>query len=126
MKRSIKKVYHRGKRFITDLIGLGIQGITSLLNHRKQGELKKGMRLLKNRHSQIQGRISVVENEMMSLTQTHLAEIKDLRDDIMVLGQKINALHQQLKDHEFDILTLKNNQIDTKKALEFLSNTISD
>ena len=126
VKRSIKKVYHRGKRFIADLIGLGIQGITSLLNHRKQGELKKGMRMLKNRHSQIQGRISVVENEMMSLTQTHLAEIKDYRDDIMVLGQRINALHQQLKGHEFDILTLKNNQIDTKKALEFLSNTISD
>ena len=42
VKRSIKKVYHRGKRFIADLIGLGIQGITSLLNHRKQGELKKG------------------------------------------------------------------------------------
>ena len=31
-----------------------------------------------------------------------------------------------MKDHEFDILTLKNNQIDTSKALEFLSNTISD
>ena len=47
VKRSIKKVYHRGKRFIADLIGFGIQGITSLLNHRKQGELKKGMRMFK-------------------------------------------------------------------------------
>ena len=84
------------------------------------------MRMLKDRHSQIQGRMSVVENEMMSLTQTHLADIKDLRDDIMVLGQRINALNQQLEDHEFDIMTLKNNQIDTRKALEFLSNTISD
>ena len=103
-----------------------IQGITSLLNHRKQGELKKGMKMLKARHSQIHGRISVVENEMMSLTQTHLADIKDLRDDIMVLGQRINALNQQLQDHKLDIMTLKNNQIDRRKALEFLSNTISD
>ena len=31
-----------------------------------------------------------------------------------------------MKDHEFDIMTSKNNQIDTSKALEFLSNTISD
>ena len=126
VKRVAKRVYHRSKRFIADLIGLGIQGITSLLNHRKQGELKKGMKMLKDRHSQIQGRIRVVENEMMSLTQTQLADIKDLRDDIMVLGQRINALNQQLQDHEFDIMTLKNNQIDTRKALEFLSNTISD
>ena len=80
VKRAVKRIYHRGKIFIADLIGLGIQGITSLLNHRKQGELKKGMRMLKDRHLQIQGRMSVVENEMMSLTQTHLADIKDLRD----------------------------------------------
>ena len=66
----------------------------------------------------------MVENEMMSLTQTHLADIKDLRDNIMVLGQRINALNQQLKDHEFDIVTLENSQIDTRKALEFLSNTL--
>ena len=105
VKRGVKRIYHRGKRFIADLIGLGIQGITSLLNHRKQGELKKGMRMLKDRHSQIQGRMSMVENEMMSLTQTHLTEIKNLRDDIMVLGQRINALNQQLEDHEFDIMT---------------------
>ena len=84
VKRAVRRIYHRGKRFIADLIGLGIQGITSLLNHRKQGELKKGMKMLKDRHSQIQGRMSVVENEMMSLTQTHLADIKDLRDNIMV------------------------------------------
>ena len=51
---------------------------------------------------------------MMSLTQTHLADIKELRDDILVLGQRINALNQQLEDHEFDIMTLKNNQIDTR------------
>ena len=44
----------------------------------------------------------------------------------MVLGQRINALNQQLVDHELDILNLKNSQIDTRKALEFLSNTISD
>ena len=126
VKKAAKRIYHRGKRFIGDLIGLGIQGITSLLNHRKQGELKKGMKMLKDRHSQIQGRMSVVENEMMSLTQTHLADIKDIRDNIMVLGKRINTLNQQLEDHEFNILNLKNNQINTRKALEFLSNTISD
>ena len=59
--------------------------------------------MLKDRHSQIEGRMSVGENEMMSLTRTHLADIKDLRDNIMLLGQRINALNQQLKDHEFDI-----------------------
>ena len=49
----------------------------------------------------------MVENEMMSLTETQLADIKDLRDNIMVLGQRINALNQQLEDDEFDLLNLE-------------------
>ena len=40
---------------------------------------------------------------MMSITQTHLNDIKDLRDDIMILGQGINALNKQMQDHELDI-----------------------
>ena len=41
-----KKRNVREKRFITDLISLGIQGISALLNHRKQNKLQKGMKHL--------------------------------------------------------------------------------
>ena len=41
-----KKRNIREKRFITHLISLGIQGISALLNHRKQNKLQKGMKYL--------------------------------------------------------------------------------
>ena len=125
-KRAIKVILKRGKRFISDLIGLGIQGITALLNHRKQNELKKGMKILAENQNKIQGRIEIVEDEMLSITQTHMEDIKELRDDIMVLGQGINALNKQIEEHEFDIFTLMNHQADVDKSLEYLSDTIAD
>ena len=125
-KRAIKVIYKRGKRFISDLIGLGIQGITALLNHRKQNELKRGMKILAENQNKIQGKIEMVEDEMLSITQTHMEDIKELRDDIMVLGQGINALNQQIEEHEFNIFSLKNHQVDVDKSLEYLSDTIAD
>ena len=125
-KRAIKVVLTRGKRFISDLIGLGIQGITALLNHRKQNELKRGMKILAENQNKIQGRIEMVEDEMLSITQTHMEDIKELRDDIMVLGQGINALNKQIEEHEFNILSLRNHQVDVDKSLEYLSDTIAD
>ena len=35
VKGTAKRIYKRAKRFVSDLISLGIQGISSLLNHRK-------------------------------------------------------------------------------------------
>lgn len=125
-KRAVKKVLARGKRFISDLIGLGVQGITALLNHRKQNELKRGMKILAENQNKIEGKIEMVENEMLSITQAHMEDIKELRDDIMVLGQGINALNKQIEEHEFNILSLRNHQVDTDKSLEYLSDTIAD
>ena len=121
VRREIKKYLNRGKRFVSDLIGLGIQGISALLNHRKQSELKKGMKILAENQDKIQGRIEVIEDEMLSITQTHMKDIKDLRDDIMILGQGINALNKQIEEHEFNIFSLKNHQVDVDKSLEYLS-----
>ena len=125
-KRAVKIGLRRGKRFISDLIGLGIQGITALLNHRKQNELKKGMKMLAENQEAIQGEIKVMKDEMLSITQTHMRDIKELRDDIMVLGQGINALNRQIEEHEFDILSLKSHQVDVDNSLEYLSDTIAD
>ena len=63
-KWAVKVTLKRGKRFISDLIGLGVQGITALLNHRKQNELKKGMKILAENQDKIQGKIEVIEDEM--------------------------------------------------------------
>ena len=55
-----------------------------------------------------------------------MRDIKDLRDNIMVLGQGINALNKQIEENEFNIFSLKNHQVDVDKSLEYLSDTIAD
>ena len=39
----------RKKRFITDIIGLGIQAFSAISQHRKQSKLQKGMKQLKHK-----------------------------------------------------------------------------
>ena len=41
----------RKKRFITDIIGLGIQAFSAISQHRKQSKLQKGMKQLKHRQN---------------------------------------------------------------------------
>ena len=85
------------------------------------------MKILAENQDKIQGRIEMVEDEMLSITQTHMKDIKDLRDNIMVLGQGINALNKQIEEHEFNIFSLKNPSSRCRyKSLEYLSDTIAD
>ena len=71
---------------------IGMQGITALLNHRKQNELKKGMKILAENQDKIQGRIEMVEDEMLSITQTHMEDIKELRDDNNDFGTRYKCI----------------------------------
>ena len=42
-------VVSRKKRFLTDIIGLGIQAFSAISHHRKQTKLEKSMKHLKHR-----------------------------------------------------------------------------
>ena len=48
----------RVKRFITDLLSLGIQGFSALYQNRKQNKLKKGMEKLFERQNKLENRVS--------------------------------------------------------------------
>ena len=62
-----KKRNFREKRFITDLISLGVQGISTWLNHRKHNKLQKGMKYLLMRQEALNKKIMTLEDDMMSL-----------------------------------------------------------
>ena len=70
-----KKRSDREKRFVTDLISLGIQCISALLNHRKQNKLQKGMKHLLMRQEVLNNKIIALEDDMMSLTKATLSEL---------------------------------------------------
>ena len=74
-----KKRGFREKRFVTDLIRLYIQCISTLLNHRKQNILQKGMKHLLMRQEVLNSKIIALEDDMMSLTKATLSELDYLR-----------------------------------------------
>ena len=77
-----KKRNIREKRFIIDLISLATQGISALLNHRKQNKLQKGMKYLLMRQEALNNKIMALEDDMMSLTKATLSELDYLRTGI--------------------------------------------
>ena len=90
MDRCKKKGSTREKRFISDLIGLGIQGISALLGHRKQNKLKKSMKHLLMRQQELDNKIVSLENDMMSLNTATLSELDYLRkENQLVCGLNI-------------------------------------
>ena len=59
----------RKKRFISELIGLGIQGISTYLEYRKTSRFEKGIQQLL-RHNTLQDKeIKAIKKDMMSLTK---------------------------------------------------------
>ena len=97
-KRSVRE-----KRFVTDLISLGIQGISALLNHRKQNKLQKGMKHLLMRQEVLNNKIIALEDDMMSLTKATLFELDYLRKELESTGMWIKYLTKKIKILELEI-----------------------
>ena len=57
----------RKKRFITDLISLGIQGFTIFNTKRKVNQLKKGMKKLFEQQHPLENKVVKLEDDMISL-----------------------------------------------------------
>ena len=55
----------RTKRFITDLISLGIQSFTAFNTNRKLSQMKKGMKRLFERQNKIENKVVELEKDMI-------------------------------------------------------------
>ena len=119
-----KKRNIREKRFITDLISLGIQGISALLNHRKQNKLQKGMKYLL-RQEALNNKIMALEDDMMSMTKATLSELDYLRKELESTGMWIKHLTKKIKTLELEISRNSARIADNSNAIVFLSGTIS-
>ena len=121
--KEVKSV--RNRRFISDLISLGIQGISTYMNHRKQSKLAKGMKHLIKNQKTLTKRIMAVEDDMMSLTKATLKELEILRYDLRTTGMYIKHLTKQVKEMEMKIDEQSVRINDNSNAIVFLSGTIS-
>ena len=111
-----------GKR---DLINLHIQGISALLNHRKQNKLQKGMKHLLMRQKVLNNKIIALEDDMMSLTKATLSELDYLRKELESTGMWIKHLTKKIKIMELEISRNSARIADNSNAIVFLSGTIS-
>ena len=72
----------RVKRFITDLLSLGIQRFSAFYQNRKQNKLKKGMEKLFERQDKLSNRVTKLDNDMISLAKTTLIESRSFSEGI--------------------------------------------
>ena len=68
----------RKKRFITDLISLGIQGFTAFNTNRKVNQLKKGMKKLFEQQHHLSNKVVKLEDDMISLAHVTIEGLEHL------------------------------------------------
>ena len=91
--QQIKKI--RKRRFVSELIGLGIQGISAYLEYRKTSSFEKGLKQLL-RHNTLQDHeIRAIKKDMLSLTRATVKDLTQLRQDISQHAEIINQLTKQ-------------------------------
>ena len=86
----------RKRRFISQLIGLGIQGISAYLEYRKTSRFEKGLHYLMQHNTMQDKEIRAIRKDMMSLTKATLRNLNDLEYDVRHHGEMINRLTRQV------------------------------
>ena len=96
-------VVSRKKRFLTDIIGLGIQAFSAISQHRKQNKLEKSMKHLKHRQDALDHKIEALEDDMISTTKETFEELDYLRRELELTGYNIKVLTAEIKRVEYEL-----------------------
>ena len=96
-------VVSRKKRFLTDIIGLGIQAFSAISQHRKQNKLEKSMKHLKHRQDALDHKIEALEDDMISITKETFEELDYLRRELELTGYNIKVLTAEIKRVEYEL-----------------------
>ena len=115
----------RKRRFISQPIGLGIQGISAYLEYRKITRFEKGLQQLLRHNSLQDHEIRAIKKDMLSLTKATVKDLNQLRYDISHHAEMINRLTIETDQL---VTTLKNHEkwiTDIKRAMIFFNNYFS-
>ena len=122
---STEMVRPRQKRFIADLISLGIQGVSAYLQYRKKTRLERGMKVLLKKQQFANDKIVTLEEDMMSLARTTLKDLENIRFDMHTMGMDIKYIAQDMKNMEIIVLDNRAKLEDHENAIFFMSNALS-
>ena len=93
----------RKKRFIADLISLGIQGFTAFNTNRKVNQLKKGMKKLFEQQHHLSNRVIKLEDDMISLAQVAIEGLGHLQGELIRQGRHIKNLTSRVRRLEISL-----------------------
>ena len=118
-------VVSRKKRFLTDIIGLGIQAFSAISQHRKQTKLEQSMKHLKHRQDALDHKIEALEDDMISITKETFEELDNLRKELELTGYNIKVWTSEIKRVEYELSRHVERVMDNSNSILFLSGTIS-
>ena len=113
------------KRFITDIIRLGVQACSAISQHRKQSKLEKGMKQLKRRQNVLDHKIEALEDDIISITKETFEEIDYLKRELELTGYNIKVLTTEIKNVQYQLSRHMERIMDNSNSSLFLSGTIS-
>ena len=111
----------RGKRFITDLISLGIQGFTAFNTNRKVNQLKKGMKKLFEQQLHLENKVVKLEDDMISLAHVAIEGLQHLQGELIRQGRHIRNLTSRVRRLEINLTNLRAKVTDNTNVIIFLS-----
>ena len=111
----------RTKRFIIDLISLGIQGFTAFNTNRKLSQLKKGMRQLFEKENHLENKVIELEKDMISLARVAIEGLDHLQDESIRQGRHVRNLTKKVKEIELRLGHIDYHVASNTNAIKFLS-----
>ena len=111
----------RKKRFITDLISLGIQGFTAFNPNRKVNQLKNGMKKLLEQKHHLENKVVKLEDDMMSLANVAIKGLQHLYGELIRQGRHIRNLTSRVRRLEITLTNMHARVTDNTNAIRFLS-----
>ena len=111
----------RKKRFIADLISLGIQGFTAFNTNKKVNQSKKGMKQLFEKQHKLENKVVRLEEDMISLACIAIEGLEHLHSELIRQGTHIRNLTARVKKIEMTIDHMDFHVGDNTNAIRFLS-----
>ena len=111
----------RNKRFITDLISLGIQGFTDFNTNRKVNQLKKGMEKLFKQQHHLENKVVRLEDDMISLAHVAIEGLQHLPGELIRQGRHIRNLTSRVRRLEITLSNMNFRITDNTNAIRYLS-----
>ena len=115
----------RSKRFVMDLINLGINGYNAYSQHRKMAKMEKGMKILVGQQKVLKHEIKAVRDDMMSLATATLSELDALKSDLHGIALEVKNLAYQLANTNAILDHHEERINDNSNAILFLSTTMT-